>query len=40
VFSKIVPIISIWELKVGFHPKHALTPQQAEEEAGLWRARP
>jgi Ni/Fe-hydrogenase subunit HybB-like protein len=40
LFSKFVPIISIWELKVGRHPKRVVTPQEAEEAAGLWRTQP
>ena len=40
LFSKVVPIISIWELKVGAHPRPALTPQEEEETQELWRARP
>jgi len=40
LFAKVVPIISIWELKVGEHPMHALTPQEAEEAATLWRTQP
>jgi molybdopterin-containing oxidoreductase family membrane subunit len=40
LFSKFVPIISIWELKVGDHPKPARTPEEVEEAAGLWRTQP
>jgi molybdopterin-containing oxidoreductase family membrane subunit len=40
LFSKFVPIISIWELKVGAHPHHELTPVQREEAEGLWRTQP
>jgi hypothetical protein len=41
LFSKFVPIISIWELKVGEHPKHvAATAQEADEAAALWRTQP
>ncbi|MEO8681253.1 MAG: NrfD/PsrC family molybdoenzyme membrane anchor subunit [Vicinamibacterales bacterium] len=40
LFSKFVPIISIWELKVGDHPKPKLTPGELDEAAGLWRVRP
>ena len=29
LFSKFVPIISIWELKVGAHPMHAVSPEEA-----------
>jgi hypothetical protein len=35
-----VPIISIWEMKVGEHPHHEATPQEQEEAAGLWRVKP
>src|SRR5206468_6215459 len=31
LFSKFVPIISIWELKVGAHPMHAVAPAEATE---------
>ena len=37
LFAKLVPIISIWELKVGTHPARALTPREAEEATTLWR---
>jgi molybdopterin-containing oxidoreductase family membrane subunit len=40
LFVKVVPIISIWELKVGEHPRPIATPQEAEEAAGLWRTQP
>jgi len=40
LFSKFVPIISIWELKVGTHPRPVLTPQEEEEAQELWRVRP
>jgi len=40
LFSKFVPIISIWELKVGDHPRPKLTPQELDEAAGLWRTQP
>ena len=40
LFSKFVPIISIWELKVGAHPRPVLTPQEEEEAQELWRVRP
>jgi len=40
LFSKFVPIISIWELKVGAHPRGVLTPQEEEEAQELWRVRP
>ncbi len=31
LFSKFVPIISIWELKAGDHPSPALYPSAARE---------
>jgi molybdopterin-containing oxidoreductase family membrane subunit len=40
LFAKLVPIISIWELKTGGHPARAATVEEEEEAAGLWRARP
>ena len=40
LFSKAVPIISIWELKVGAHPQPQLSVEQEEEQRALWRARP
>lgn len=40
LFSKVVPIISVWELKVGGHPMPTLTPSEEEEQRALWRARP
>jgi molybdopterin-containing oxidoreductase family membrane subunit len=41
LFSKLVPIISIWELKVGQeHDRPVVTPAEEEEARGLWRARP
>jgi Ni/Fe-hydrogenase subunit HybB-like protein len=39
LFSKFVPIISIWELKVGEHPFPQETPEQRSEHP-LWEARP
>ena len=39
LFSKLVPIISIWELKVGEHPFPVETPAAAKEHA-LWKANP
>jgi len=39
LFSKFVPIISIWELKVGEHPFPNETPEQRGEHP-LWEARP
>ena len=40
LFSKAVPIISIWELKVGGHGQPALTAEEEEELRALWRVRP
>jgi molybdopterin-containing oxidoreductase family membrane subunit len=40
LFSKFVPIISIWEMKVG-NQQHPSVPVDDEEELqSLWRARP
>ena len=40
LFAKFVPIISVWELKVGTHTPRPVTAQEAEEAAGLWRTQP
>ncbi len=40
LFAKAVPIISIWELKVGMHAQPTLTPEEVEEQRELWRTRP
>src|SRR6516225_4946520 len=41
LFSKAVPIISIWELKVGGHGQPVvMTAEEEEEKRALWRARP
>jgi len=40
LFSKFVPIISIWELKVGGHPHLVETPKEEDEAVGLWRVKP
>ena len=37
LFSKFVPIISIWELKVGEHPTHVTAAEIAEEVLGEGR---
>ena len=37
LFSKFVPIISIWELKVGEHPTHVTAGEIAEEVLGEGR---
>jgi molybdopterin-containing oxidoreductase family membrane subunit len=40
LFAKVVPIVSVWELKVGLHaPRPAMAPDRAEAE-GLWRSQP
>ena len=40
LFSKLVPIISIWELKAGQHDRPVVAPQEEEVTRGLSRARP
>jgi molybdopterin-containing oxidoreductase family membrane subunit len=40
LFSKFVPIISIWEMKVGNQPHPPEVLEAEDEMAGLWRARP
>src|SRR2546426_962882 len=40
LFAKAVPMISIWELKVGGHRQPVLTPEEEEERRELWRTRP
>ena len=41
LFSKAVPIISIWELKVGGHGRPDLMgAEEEEEQRALWRVRP
>jgi hypothetical protein len=40
LFSKVVPIISIWELKVGGDAPTHLTSEEEEEQRALWRVRP
>ena len=40
LFSKVVPIISIWELKVGGQAQPRLSVEEEEERRALWRARP
>ena len=40
LFVKVVPIISVWELKVGFQPAHTVVPAEADESEGLWRTQP
>ena len=41
LFSKFVPIISIWELKAGQHERSGVTLEEEEQEArGLSGARP
>jgi molybdopterin-containing oxidoreductase family membrane subunit len=39
LFAKFVPIISVWELKVGKHEAHPiLTPEMEDEAQEIWRA--
>jgi Ni/Fe-hydrogenase subunit HybB-like protein len=40
LFAKLVPIISVWELKVGQHPPPARTVSELAEARGLWRTEP
>ncbi len=40
LFSKFVPIISIWEMKVGNQAHPPVVTESEDELAGLWRARP
>jgi Ni/Fe-hydrogenase subunit HybB-like protein len=40
LFSKVVPIISIWEMKIGQHPQLAHEPRSADETATMWRTEP
>src|SRR6266498_2903800 len=40
LFAKLVPIISIWELKVGEHPTLAHDEVVTSEARGLWRTEP
>jgi Ni/Fe-hydrogenase subunit HybB-like protein len=40
LFAKLVPIISIWELKIGEHPSPAASPDETDERHGLWRSQP
>jgi molybdopterin-containing oxidoreductase family membrane subunit len=40
LFVRFVPVISIWELKVGDHPHVERTPTEEEEAEGLWRVQP
>jgi molybdopterin-containing oxidoreductase family membrane subunit len=39
LFAKLIPVISIWELKVGEHPQPSLTPQEIGDQP-LWKAAP
>jgi molybdopterin-containing oxidoreductase family membrane subunit len=39
LFAKFVPVISIWELKVGEHPQPSLTPQEIGDQP-LWKVNP
>ena len=40
LFSKVVPIISIWEMKIGQHPQLAHGPETADDQATMWRTHP
>ena len=40
LFAKFVPIISVWELKVGMHEAHPVAAEDADEAQELWRAQP
>ena len=40
LFAKFVPIISIWELKVGEHPELTEPQETTDEAATLWRTHP
>ena len=40
LFSKFVPIISIWELKVGLQPELTEPQETPDEAATLWRTHP
>jgi Ni/Fe-hydrogenase subunit HybB-like protein len=40
LFAKVVPIISVWELKVGMHAPHPVLAAETEEAEGLWRTQP
>jgi Ni/Fe-hydrogenase subunit HybB-like protein len=39
LFAKFIPVISIWELKVGEHPQPAVTPQELTDQP-LWKVNP
>ena len=40
LFAKVVPIISIWEMKIGQHPQLAHEHETTDEKATLWRTHP
>jgi Ni/Fe-hydrogenase subunit HybB-like protein len=40
LFSKLVPIISIWEMKIGQHPQLAHEHQTSDEASTMWRTQP
>jgi molybdopterin-containing oxidoreductase family membrane subunit len=40
LFSKLVPIISIWEMKIGQHPQLAHEHQTRDEASTMWRTQP
>jgi molybdopterin-containing oxidoreductase family membrane subunit len=39
LFAKFIPVISIWELKVGEHPQPAISPREYADQP-LWKANP
>ena len=39
LFAKLIPVISIWELKVGEHPQPAVTPREYADQP-LWKVNP
>jgi hypothetical protein len=40
LFAKFVPIISVWELKVGGHDAPPVRAEDVDEAQELWRAHP
>ena len=39
LFAKVIPVISIWELKVGEHPQPAVSPREYADQP-LWKVNP
>src|SRR6185436_17134660 len=37
LFAKLIPIISIWELKVGEQPPHPVAAHEGDAAPGVWR---